>query len=398
MGFTTKREGFAKATELLNALSKDMVANGFEAIYHNGAASNSIPDGETTAICLKATTSVDPLAGDEDQPWVVFITAQSTEGDDGSGKLSYRFNEGHQNWLRIWVCTPTQIIKNQDGTWRIAYKYFKDFMPYSSSGNGTRERIEKGAGFLSYDSLIRKYIDVKGGSGTAKTYTNGFFYCFNDDAQNQEKDFTQKNQPNWGKVGDFSAHPLSYRITLSDHGISFAMWAEAYDSDGQDQAWFCVQRMVDKDTGAVIVDGLSPLFCVFSLAGNGDLDPKDEHDQIMYLVVRESDVTAPTLPRSAVIDTADSTRIINNKEQVAVGEDEKFIIHFPNGLSTQRYGYPHELDMIAYTSADAVSQNNEIELTFYGESTPRKYVGLGANASFNRGMRMLMITEAEGII
>ena len=398
MGFTTKREGFTKATELLTALSKDMAANGFETIYHNGAAGNSIPDGETTSVCLKATASVDPLAEDDDQPWVIFMQAHSQVGVNGSGDVSYKYSDGHQNWLRVWVCTPTQLIENPDGTWRVALKEYKDYQPFSSSGYGTRTQISKGAGFLCVDSLIKNHKTTKGGAATVRDFTNGYFYCFNDDAQNEAEGFTQKNVPNWGKVGDFSAHPLSYRITISDHGIAFAMWGEAYDSDGQDQAWFCVQRMVDKDTGAVIVDGLSPLYCVFSLAGNSDQDPTNAHDQIMYLVVRESDVTAPTLPRSAVTDTADSTRIINNKEQVAIGEDEKFIVHFPNGLSTQRYGYPHELDMISYTSADAVSQSNEIELTFYGESTPRKYVGLGANASFNRGMRMLMITEAEGII
>lgn len=398
MGFSVKRQGYSKATQLLTAVANDMASNGFEVIYLNGTAGAGTPTDETESVCLKATTTVDPLAGDEDQPWIVFITARSTVGDDGSGKLSYKFSDGHQNWLRVWICTPTQIVENPDGTWRIAYKYFKDFMPYNASGYGTHEKTEKGAGFLSYDSLIRTHLDIKGGSGTARDYTNGFFYCFNDDKQNQEKDFTQKNQPNWGRVGDFAAHPLSYRLSISNHGIAFALWGESYDSEGQNQAWFCTQRMVDKDNGAVIVDGKSPLFTVFSLEGNGDKNLNVSNPtQVLYMVTREADVTTPTFPVSATVDTADSNRIINAVQQVAIGEDERFIVHFPNGLNSQRYGYPHELDMIGYTSADAISHDNTIELTFYGESAAREYAGLGANSTYNKGMRMVMQTSGNGI-
>lgn len=393
MGFSVKREGYVKATELLTALVTDMSNNGFDIRYVNGVAGSAAPSGETTVACLDATTAVDPLA--DDQPWSVFFTARSTEDP------SYKYNSGHQNWLRIYIVTPSQVIEDPT-MWRIA---LKDYINTSSKSGErtTTSSSSKPAGMLSYSCLQRSASGASGGtSASTSSVTDGYFYCFNDASrENTSSESASANyatQPNWDKRGDFAAHPLSYRLTVSDHGIAFAMWGESYDSSGNEQAWFCTQRMVDKDTGAIIEEGKSPLFTVFSLEGNksANLDDADP-DQVMYMVTRESDVTTPTFPRSATVDTADSNRIINAVQQVAIGEDEKFIVHFPNGLNSQRYGYPHELDMIGYTSADAISQDNEIEMTFYGETNPRMYIGLASNNIHNKGMRIVMQTEGAGV-
>lgn len=406
MGFSVQREGFVRATELVTRLVNDMDENGFDIIYLNGAESVGPAVDETTFAVLKPTTSVDPLAADHDQPWRVVITARSTEGDI-EGKPSYLYVNGHRNWIRFYICCPEQIIKT-GSTWRVAYKEFNDVATVSggnapgSTKTTSQNFYKKPAGMVTLNSSEYEKVSStrnpppENGNGVP-SYRHGFFYCFNQDGALDASSSTV-NTPNWGKSGDFAAHPLSYRLTISDHGIAFALWGESFDSGGKEFAWFCTQRMVDKDTGAIVTENKSPLITVFSLYGNGsdELNVADP-TQIQFMITRESDVNTPTFPRSAVVDSADSNRIINAVQQVAVGEDKNFIIHFPNGICTQRYGYPHELDMIAYTSADVISQENEVEMTFFGEAQPRKYQALAANNTYNKGMRILFQIEGIGI-
>lgn len=409
MGYTVQREGFVKATQLLTSLVTDLANNGFDMLYLNGTAGSDLPSGETTVAILSATTTVDPLAGTDDQPWRIVLEARSTTGVTGEvpdQKASYLYKDGHQNWIRLYICAPEQIIVDDfSGEWRVAYKEFNDKAVVNSGSTSTTTNqnfFRKPAGMLTLDSsLYEKTQTLRSPApenGNAEpVIRNGFFYCFNEDGSLDEATVTS-NVPNWGKSGDFQAHPLAYRLVLSDHGIAFALWGESFDSGGKEFAWFCTQRMVDKDTGAIIVEGKSPLVTVFSLYGNGTSQLNEaDPTQIQYMITRESDINTPTFPRSAVVDEADSNRIINSVQQVAIGENKNFIVHFPNGLNTQRYGYPHELDMIAYTSADAVSQENEVEMTFFGEADPRKYQALAANNTYNKGMRILFQIEGTGI-
>lgn len=411
MGYTVQREGYVKATQLLTALVNDLGANGFDLLYLNGNSTGlSLPVSEEVTYAVMApTTAVDPLAGQDDQPWRLVLTARSTTGRTGDPpdeRASYLYRDGHRNWIRFYVCCPEQILVDEiSGNWRVAYKEFNDKAVVNAGTSSTTTNqnfFRKPAGMLTLDSSEYEFVQTLRSpppeNGNAEPQIrNGFFYCFNEDGSLDESTVTN-NVPNWGKSGDFAAHPLSYRLTLSDHGMAFALWGESFDSGGKEFAWFCTQRMVDKDTGAIITEGKAPLVTVFSLYGNGSaLLNEADPTQIQYMITRESDINTPTFPRSAVIDSADSNRIINAVQQVAVGEDKNFIVHFPNGLNTQRYGYPHELDMIAYTSADVVSQENEVEMTFFGEAQPRKYQALAANNTFNKGMRILFQIEGVGV-
>ena len=114
---------------------------------------------------------------------------------------------------------------------------------------------------------------------------------------------------------------------------------------------------------------------------------------IMQFVVREVDVNAPTVPRSATIDGADSSRIINSVQQVATTEKNSFVLKTLRGLCTQRNAYPYELDLIAYTSADVVPQWNEPKSKLFGEETERTYKAMNANHPNNKGMRILMLID-----
>lgn len=342
MGFQVEKNNFISLETLASDLSTELLNNGFQVISVNGQNTDLSIAPQIQQILFKATTAVDPLADDADQPWHIYIVA-----DDENDTLDF------------YVCTPTNIIFDESGGLAVAI----------SGGNGGNTIAR--SGFLFKNSQVTT-------SGTE----NHFF-----------------SYEQWGfQNNDEEAVPLSYQLSITDHGVAFCLWAEAYDRTGNKFGWWVVQRMVDSNTGATILGEKSPLFCVFSHDGGGGTDLNvPEVDGILKFVVRESDINTPTFPVSAVKDTADSARIINSVQQTSIFEDGKFIINFPRSLNTQRYSYPFELDMIAYASADVTSQYAEHEVTVYGEAQPRRYKALQANHENNKGMRIYFQVAGVGL-
>lgn len=179
-----------------------------------------------------------------------------------------------------------------------------------------------------------------------------------------------------------ASYPMSYRMATSDHGIAIFVWYDATDNRGNKFSWICVQRSVDPQTGTPYVTGKSPVYCVFGYAG-----------LIKKFIVREADVLKPSPAVDATVNSEDSKAIINVENQVCITEDNKYIITFPNGLNTPRCAYTHELDMIATTSADVISQWADVPLTVYSEQNPRMYKAMSASGANNTGMRLLMIEQ-----
>lgn len=206
--------------------------------------------------------------------------------------------------------------------------------------------------------------------------------------------------------------PMSYALTVSDHGVVLAVWDQAVDqyetNEGHRFSWLNIQRLVDKDTGAPLVDqnkSFCPLFCTYGVY-------HEKFQKSMYFVVRESDIHRPSEELNAGEDAPDSNAVLNMFEQVAVSEDYEYVITVPSGLTTQRYLYLEEADLIGYTSADVISNGALSEFAMYDEgtcsvtghtdqasceanggdweSTTRLYKGLPSTGKFNTGMRMLM--------
>lgn len=183
-----------------------------------------------------------------------------------------------------------------------------------------------------------------------------------------------------------NAYPLSYRLTVTDRGVAIAVWEDASDGDATPNvSWLAVQRPVDHLTGTTFVTGHAPVFAVFGMTG---LTGK--------FVVRENDVLKPTGGVVADANAEDSKAILNIKNQVSITEDNRYVITFPNGLNTPRYSYTQELDMIAYTSADVVSEFTNVPLTVYGETGQRMYKALRSLGGNSTGMRLLFLTQGGG--
>ena len=255
------------------------------------------------------------------------------------------------------------------------------------------------------------------------------------------------NDPSFYKFFDRSEHPnsiaypMSYTLLITDRGIALNIWEQASDdsqntqnsSRGSRFAWVVVQRPVQKDTGTVYTDGNAPVFCLYS-CGRKQTDVQPLYlqntpdktipiknlntgaDGILYYLqpykklnlvtwaspirrftVREKTVDKPTISVPATIATVDNNAVLNDSQQVAIAEDGRYILTFPNKWNTQTALYPVDTDLIATTSADVISQNAEVSFKPYGESTDRTYKALQANGVNNTGMRILFMKEGPGI-
>lgn len=224
---------------------------------------------------------------------------------------------------------------------------------------------------------------------------------------------------------DGAVYPMSLLVSTSDHGVFIGVWDQSTD-EYQNEAinispafrWLLVQRAVDHGTGEVYVDGKSPVYCVYNVFESsqvqmlgGEQPPTGDNQanfpvingvryktancQMPYkFVVRESDVYRPSLMRPADVNVEDSNAIINAAHQVSIAEDNRYVVTVLKGLNTTRYAYTHELDMVAFTSADVIGQQSEIELDIY-DGEPYKYRALLANRVRNTGMRILCRVAEE---
>jgi hypothetical protein len=197
--------------------------------------------------------------------------------------------------------------------------------------------------------------------------------------------------------------PLSYRLTVTDHGLAFFCWGEAITANWRPLiSWFVVQRPVHPDTGDVLACGKAPLFCLYSFDGGGSPDLSDpeafDPEGIRLFVVREIDVNVPTRSHTASKHSVYGNTVINPCKQLSFTEDKEFIVTFPNGLTSSRYAYIHEMDLVSYCSAGVIPVWTIADLDMYGEPDKRRYVALPANGPLDSFMRLLVLFDGNGIV
>jgi hypothetical protein len=360
------RPGFTNVQVLIADVVQTLKANGFTLLNSYNLEANGNPiytnqapnhTNATGFYVLAPTTTVDPLAVEDSdtgnaqynnrQPWRLVIHAANLPDQN--------------SFIRVWVCHAQQIV-DEGGVVRVA--------AYATN---------KESGFLFTNNLkqstgsVRNAFFHRGGAGNSVAFPWSCHTAGTDEA----------------------SIPLTYTLSVTNHGIVFSMWAENQDGSGDCFNWFAVQRMV-KDDGSILLDEKSPLVCVFSQNGGGGVDSDTLVTLgIQYFIVCEQDIHAPTPPLSAVALTADSVPFINPIQQVAFLTNRNFVFKFPQGLNTQRHYYPYSLDLIGYTSADVLSNKSVNDLTIFGEA--RTYTALNANSKNNRGMRLVALTAGAGI-
>ena len=380
MGISKKNRNFTSVQALVAEMVNTLVdAGAFELVAVNGSTSSLSVDATVQKVLLRATTEIDPLAVAETdtthenfairQPWNLYIECNDANSEEDP-------LDGDVGFIDVYTLTPTNFTMD-GGEVNIATSH------WSSQG----KEISK-SGLMTIQSRT-KSSTLGNVQPLGPNIEGTRFMAQNDLCHTWRYEYWDFDTSRM----DVNAIPMSYQLTTSDHGVAFAIWAESFDKEGDKCFWVAIQRMVDK-TGAPVITGKAPLFALFSPNGGGgeDVNEPDLYG-IQHMVVRESDVNAPTFPTSSVVDQADSTRIINSVQQVSKGEDRKFTLNFARGLNTHRYSYPHELDMFLTTSADSVSQHTDVEVTAYDEETPRIYRSMNANFDNNTGMRLLLLVD-----
>lgn len=210
------------------------------------------------------------------------------------------------------------------------------------------------------------------------------------------------------------SYPINTQLTVTDRGIFFGAWEGNFSTLQKKElsnnwsdasfSWFLIQRPVDRITGRILTTGRAPLFCINSVGF-----------KYHKFIVRESDIFHPTQgPKKEAIDggdiydsngvevnyrtpananSVDSFAILNTSNQIALTEDSKFLVSFLHNLTTPRFRYSEELDMLGQTSADVCISGNDLSITAYQESGPRKYKALPSNKPYNTGLRVVVLKD-----
>jgi hypothetical protein len=230
-------------------------------------------------------------------------------------------------------------------------------------------------------------------------------------------------------IGAGEAYPMSYALTMNNRGVVLVVWEDnqeeipegalpsggfGLNAAGVDLSkvygnspvrWFAIQRAVDRETGQVrggyplrsnlpyedpttgFINEKSrcPVFCVF-----GTSTP----NEYRKFVVRENDSVVPSPKRHAAVNTHDSPAIINPLQQQSVTEQGEFVVTFLNNLSTARYRYGDEMDLIGTVGAEVAGVGTNIAVKVYNDTQTRTYTAMYANQQYGNGMRIMMLTKA----
>lgn len=216
------------------------------------------------------------------------------------------------------------------------------------------------------------------------------------------------------------SYPLSFMATFTTRGIFFGVWEGSWTVMQKSRArqvsekdawfnWVLCQRPVDRNTGHTRTNGQSPVFCVNSVGykywkfvvrerdtvhpTQGDRDTK--HYVWNKQLAANGGVYEKTTRFRVPADkhTEDSHALLNTTEQIALTEDSKYLVSFLYNLTTPRFRYSDELDMIGQTAADVAMASNNLKLKTYGEADDRTYRSLGANLPYNMGLRIVVLND-----
>jgi hypothetical protein len=315
--------------------------------------------------------------------------------------------------------TSNQSITNGEGVrlrftnlqpWRLAFEVVHPQMAITYAA--TDVQLQDDGTISRVTNYEGKVVDRSGMMGNSFVKYSGGVIVANDTVDETRSDQLFYNRK--VRVGDYpQAFPLNYMFTATNRGLFFGMWEGNWSTAQKSQAnfqnqkdnwfnWFLVQRPVDRITGRTLTTGKAPVFCINSVAY-----------QYWKFIVREADAAHPTqgdpeqvseywngttvvtrtTPFRVPADqhTDDSHAILNTTDQIALTEDSKFLVSFLHNLTTPRFRYSEELDMVGQTSADVCMAGNDLSITAYSETGARTYRALPSNKPYNTGLRICVL-------
>jgi hypothetical protein len=183
--------------------------------------------------------------------------------------------------------------------------------------------------------------------------------------------------------------------------------------------WMLVQRPVNRTTGVILDDYQSltskhPVFCINSVAGryyhfsvrekdisHPQSGPSDHtsiayyKDFIQYPTPGDYDDYPYRIPSG--LNSEDSHLLFNPQNQISLTEDKTYLISFPNNLTTPRFRYTEEIDMIGFTSSDILMSGQLVSFSTYDEPQERIYIALPPSNRYNTGVRFCVLLQTGNI-
>lgn len=402
MGHFVRKHGFVSWPALIADVVTEMTANGFTLAFSG-----------TDVYTLEAGPTVDPLAAT--QPWRIHFDAAFFEykyvppittnaivnvdnefvkivdaPEDAAGRLICQ-TKRVTNYGKIYVGTPIQLP--DDGTTTF----------YSPT-----VRI--------YDKYLRKVTEIYPG----KLYTQIPMTAYNFDQTSEishpADDFVPGNIDTIFNSIDMNAcNPCTYTLSISDHGFALSVVSEG-KSLGTGNFWMCCQRLVDSKTGAVNVDGHSPVVCLYHIdaldadstsyvTGDDNVFVPDclsfdlhRQNNMNMIIVREADVYAPNLPVPVNQSNQYINMLMNQNKMISISKTDEYIVNFPDGITTDRHFYPNlRIDMVGFISAQVIAESSVFPITLHEEPTQRTYIAQRSNVGYMEGSRMVMQKSGQGI-
>lgn len=426
----------SNTTVVPNSWSVIVESKGAGDILSDGAPINcNVHASSGTTLIVKNMTTVNPYMP-EIYPGMR-LTSQLLTGTVTGTVYVKEVNKANIGWANVTLTSSQTITVNEPVkfTWDTLQPYRIRFNVKDSQTAeiyvGTEIQIPVG-GKISYvwNATGTEIVDIAGILGNVPTKIGNVI--INDKGQ---KTTISSKEPNPNSVdqgfinrsirigatkdktnfslGSPEAYPMSYTMTITRRGIFFGIWESNWSVMQRTKSandaffnWCLIQRPVDRVTGRTLVTGRSPVFCINSVGY-----------KYWKFIVRESDSLHPTVgdptcksyvyndttntidvettPYRTPADrhSQDSAAIINSSNQIALTEESKFLISFLNNLTTPRFRYSEELDLVSQTSADVCMATNDISITAYKESGPRTYRAMPSNNPYNTGMRIAILKD-----
>ena len=147
-------------------------------------------------------------------------------------------------------------------------------------------------------------------------------------------------------------YPMSYRMTVTDHGMGLFIFDQAAVDQDDDYAWFVVQRHVNQTTGQPEFSGKSPVHCVYSPTKR----PLEISDLNTYYSVQDVD----DLSKPKNIYDSFGRELETEAPTIFINPDDSFFNDFVNSIDfTGSYGLP--LD-----SNDQPQYKDDLDVGFLG--------------------------------
>lgn len=221
-----------------------------------------------------------------------------------------------------------------------------------------------------------------------------------------------------------TAFPMSFRMTIVNRGIVLAAWPTVLTEDTRMMGIVCIQRGVNC-AGDPNVSNSKPLYMVMnSSPTNVDLGsdayPTPTRNQWYYQIIRATGIDMPYpnwTDANANVGNPNGSgyaaNIISDIRELGgsslnyfpvrwstpvTNDLGDYILVFPFGLTSDRFSYSDEVDLIAVSKADAYGSGQDVPINVYNQN--RTYTALSSNnqrVANNGGIRVFMLTGGPGV-